>query len=170
MKTLMDPQAASLPTAPTATTVDALISNAAPQDAANLAHRVPPFETTLWTLRVLLLGYRLEADSDVHLILADPSNPLHTIIGEIPASFCTDSSRAPAFSQARESIVAIGAAHSTLRWCEHVGKRWCWLDYRGAHPPLVRISGYGFFDTPHSQTGASSNNAELHPIIKIEAL
>ena len=107
VKALMDPSSSSLPTVLTVTTVDALISIMAPRDATLLTRRVPPVKTTLWTLRALLVGYRLESDSDFHLVLADPSDPPHTMIGEIPAAFCTDSSKAAAFARAREGVVAI---------------------------------------------------------------
>lgn len=37
-------------------------------------------------------------------------------------------------------------------------------------PTSARITGIGFFDRAHGQTGAAPNVIELHPVLKIEWL
>lgn len=159
VKTLMDPGAASLPGAPRDTTIGSLRALPAPRHPEWLAKRLPPLETTLWKLQndARLVGYRIEADSDMHLVLADARTGA-TMIGEIPAPYCTTSPKASLFAAARRAVERIGHHAAT--------RRWWWLDYHGATPPLLgTVEGYGFWDASHDQTGASPNNAELHPVI-----
>jgi len=47
--------------------------------------RVRPVESTVYTLTGTLLRYKEEQDSDYHLVISDGQ---HTMIAEIPASFC----------------------------------------------------------------------------------
>jgi len=42
-----------------------------------------------------------------------------------------------------------------------------WNDGAGAQ---VEITGIGFFDRPHKQTGRAPNNIEIHPILSIRFL
>ena len=150
IKTLMDSEAPSLPTSPTDSTIGALSAYVEPPNPEMLSTRVPPLETTLWRVHASLLGYRVEIDSDLHLVLTDPETG-RTMIGEIPAPFCTNSPRAPLFKTARTSVQKIGHHVAT--------NRWRWLDYHGAAPPSVVVEGYGFFDTRHGQTGMAANES-----------
>jgi len=50
--------------------------------------RVRPVETTVYTLTGTLLRYKEESDSDYHLVISDGQ---HTMIAEIPASYCVGS-------------------------------------------------------------------------------
>ncbi len=34
--------------------------------------------------------------------------------------------------------------------------------------PLVRVTGVGFFDSFHGQTGIAPNGIELHPVLAVE--
>src|SRR5947199_4482630 len=49
-------------------------------------NRVSPYETTQWVLNATLTQYKLESDSDYHLILSDGSG--NTMIAEIPSPNC----------------------------------------------------------------------------------
>src|SRR6476659_10696424 len=69
----------------TNTTIAALRAPAAPSPIpAN--NRVSPWETTQWVLNATLTLYKLESDSDYHLVLQD-ANGL-TLIVEIPSPNC----------------------------------------------------------------------------------
>ena len=69
------------------------------------------------------------------------------MIAEIPASFC-----------------ALGSGHES----DYETAR---ADARGiAVGSLIEITGVGFFDTIHSQTGVARNGFELHPVLRIRAL
>src|SRR6267142_2260024 len=52
-------------------------------------NRVSPYETTQWVLNATLTQYKLEGDSDYHLILSDASG--NTLIAEIPSPSCVGS-------------------------------------------------------------------------------
>jgi len=34
----------------------------------------------------------------------------------------------------------------------------------------MTVTGVGFFDSPHNQTGAAPNEIELHPVLKVGVL
>ena len=53
-------------------------------------NRVQPTETTVFQLQVTLTEYKLEADSDYHLILSDGAG--HTMISEMASPSCVGSS------------------------------------------------------------------------------
>jgi hypothetical protein len=162
VKTLMDPQAAALPSTPVDATVARLAQLQAPANAAALVRRKAPVETTLWRVRARLAGYRIEADGDLHLVLTDPASG-RAMIGEIPAPYCTTSPKGQAFAGARAAVERIGHHRASRKY-------WWWLDYRGATPPLVEVTGYGFWDVPHDQTGAARNAIELHPVLSVRPL
>ncbi|HEX9256161.1 MAG TPA: hypothetical protein VF938_11470, partial [Candidatus Angelobacter sp.] len=70
---------------PTNTTIAALRAPAAPNPIpAN--NRVSPLETTEWVLNATLTQFKLESDSDYHLILQDAGGL--TMIVEIPSPTC----------------------------------------------------------------------------------
>src|SRR5512146_590888 len=49
-------------------------------------NRVAPYETTVWVLDATLTEYKLENDSDYHLVIKDASG--NTMIAEIPDPAC----------------------------------------------------------------------------------
>lgn len=157
VKTLDDSSAAHLSRIPQPSSVDALVQTTVPMAAGR---RRAPMETTLWRLKARLVGYRLEHDSDVHLVLASPQSG-RTMIGEVPAPYCAIR-YAAAFKRARRQVAMIGHHEPGLRW-------W-WLDYRGATPPLVIVTGYGYIDYEHGQTGGADNGVELHPVLDVQLL
>jgi len=57
-----------------------------PQDS-----RSDPVELTVYTLTVALVGAKIESDSDVHLVVADPNDPTATMIVEFPDPLCMES-------------------------------------------------------------------------------
>jgi hypothetical protein len=156
-KTLRDPGAHAINFTLHDTTVAWLDHQHAPADPDAVGHRIAPVETTLWRVRVQLVGYRIEEDGDYHLVLRDPHSG-SSMIGEIPAPYCV-ASRADQYRALRAAVDRIGHHHAT--------RRWWWLDYHGATPPTITISGVGFFDRIHDQDGVAPNGVELHPVLGI---
>ena len=73
----------------TQTTIASLTSLSAPTTLpAN--NRIQPTETTVFQLHATLTEYKLEGDSDYHLVLGDGSG--NTMISEIPSPSCVGSS------------------------------------------------------------------------------
>jgi hypothetical protein len=160
VKTLRDAGVSDINRTSKSATVRELGALDAPSQAS-LSHdgdtRFGPVEITTYRVKALLLGYRLEDDEDLHLVLADPNNPTKTMIAEIPASDCV---RDPAFGaklqKMRNTIVArfgFPGVHTN----------------RLPHPVLASIRGVGFFDITHStpQDGVAPNDIEIHPVLGI---
>src|SRR6266567_2015712 len=76
-------------TSTTQTTIASLTSLSAPSTLpAN--NRIQPTETTVFQLHAMLTQYKLESDSDYHLVINDASGK--TMITEIPNPTCVGSS------------------------------------------------------------------------------
>src|SRR5947209_5679577 len=149
VKTLSDADRDKVHFAPSEVTVGWLASQKPP--AHLLANRrAAPIETQTYKIRALLVGYKLEKDEDFHVVVADIENPSETMIVEIPSPDCVGacaSGHGEEFQKAREVIMGLPEPVS---------------------PVTIVVTGVGFFDFLHGQTGAAPNGIELHPVLKIE--
>jgi hypothetical protein len=116
-----------------------------------LTSRVVPHELTVYAVSGTLTDYRLEADSDYHLVIRDGAG--NTIITEIPCPCCVaDSSPFHAkVIEARRIFDARFTATGT---------------FQSTNVPVV-VKGVGFFDFIHGQRGVAPNGIELHPILEL---
>jgi hypothetical protein len=114
-------------------------------------NRVSPFETTVWVFNATLTQYKLESDSDYHLILSDASG--NTLIAEIPLPACVGSG-SPFLSGITNARTEFNARFTPTS------------SFQTANIP-VRIVGVGMFDFLHGQTGVAPNGIELHPVLDI---
>jgi len=109
--------------------------------------RLAPEELRVYRVRARLLRVKREQDSDLHLLLADATDPEARMIAEIPAPECAEGSRHEGlFRAAREAVLAMNL------------------------PADVEITGVGFFDFLHGQRGAAPNGLELHPVLVVRAI
>ena len=115
-------------------------------------NRILPTETTVYQLQVTLVEYKLETDSDYHLVLSDGNG--HTMIAEIPDPTCVGSGSplAPGITTSRNEFNA--KYHPTS-------------SFQTANVP-VTVTGVGFFDFLHGQTGVAPNGIELHAVQDIQ--
>lgn len=116
--------------------------------------RSAPIETRTWLLRTTLVGFKLERDSDIHLVLRSRAG--RTMIAEIPSPTC-----------AGHSVVLAKIARSRAAFLSHHNLA------DGCFSCLherVQISGVGFFDRYHGQRGIATNGVELHPVLSIRFL
>jgi hypothetical protein len=135
----------------TATTIASLTALQAPGSLpAN--NRVQPTETTVFLVQATLTQYKLESDSDYHLILVDGSG--HTMIAEIPDPSCVGSS-SPLLTSIQKARSEFGAKYTPT------------TSFKTANVP-VTITGVGFFDFLHGQTGVAPNGIELHAVLDIQ--
>ena len=134
----------------TTTTVAALRALTAP-GTLPAANRVQPTESTVFVVNATLTQYKLESDSDYHLVIADASG--NTMIVEIPAPSCVGASSP--FSAAITSTRSKFDAKFTPTG-----------SFQTANIP-VQIKGVGFFDFLHGQTGVAPNGIELHTVLDI---
>jgi hypothetical protein len=135
----------------TQTTIASLISLPTPSTLpAN--NRIQPTETTVFQLYATLTEYKLELDSDYHLILSDGSG--NTMISEMASPACVGSSSLllPGIQNARSEFDARYTPTSS---------------FQTANVP-VTITGVGFFDFLHGQTGVAPNGIELHAVLDIQ--
>lgn len=149
VKTLSDADRDNVHFAPKQVTVGWLASQKPP---AHLPadRRVGPIETQTYKVRGLFVGYKLEEDEDLHVVVADVADPSKTMIVEIPSPDCAGactSGHAEGFRKARAVIMGLPEPVS---------------------PVTIVVTGVGFFDFLHGQTGAAPNGIELHPVLKIE--
>src|SRR5215469_18346331 len=89
VKTGTDPDAGMVNlNAPTNTTVATLRALTTPNPIPS-NNRVSPTETTVWVINGTLTLFKLESDSDYHMVIQDASG--NTMITEIPAPSCVGS-------------------------------------------------------------------------------
>src|SRR5439155_21783243 len=98
---------------------------------------------------------KLEEDRDIHLVIAEPSNPSATMITEFPdADQCSGavaSGSAAEMRTARATLISAFGQPSSSQFTNLTG--------------TVTITGVGFFDFLHGQTGVAPNGIELHPVV-----
>ncbi len=114
-------------------------------------NRISPYETTVWVLNATLVEYKLEDDSDYHLVLSDSSG--NTLIAEIPLPACVGSS-SPFLSKITNARNEFNARFTPTG------------SFQTANIP-VKVTGVGMFDFLHGQTGVAPNGIELHPVLDI---
>ena len=150
VKTGTDSDVALVGLIPVSSSIAALIGIPAPASLPS-SRRIAPTETQAVTLtNVTFVQYKLENDSDYHLVLSDG---LRTMIAEIPAPACVRSGSrfTGAISSARAAFDARFRATGS---------------FQTANIP-VTITGVPFFDINHGQTGRAPNAIEIHPILSI---
>jgi len=95
---------------------------------------------------------KLEDDEDFHLVVADPHHRSRTMIVEFPSANCTRHSiKRKQMRRARAAFVRACGYPSSSYFTRLRGK--------------ATISGVGFFDFYHGQTGVAPNAIELHPVL-----
>jgi hypothetical protein len=114
-------------------------------------NRIQPQETTVYSIDAILIEYKLETDSDYHLVIQDGAG--NTMITEIPD---------PACAAASLFLSSIQSARN-----EFDSKFLATGSFKTTNVP-VRVRGIGFFDYLHGQTGVAPNGIELHPVLDVQ--
>ncbi len=117
------------------------------------SNRVQPTETTVFVLNATLTVYKIEQDSDYHLVLTDGQG--HTMITEIPDPACVGSG-SPLLNRIRNARSEFDARFSNVTG-----------SFQTANVP-VQVTGVGFFDFLHGQTGVAPNGVELHAVLDVQ--
>jgi hypothetical protein len=114
--------------------------------------RFAPTENTVFVVNATLTDYKLESDSDYHLVIMDDQG--NAMIAEIPSPSCVDPSSpfAAQITNARSQLDGTLSVSSS---------------FQTANVP-VQITGVGFFDFFHNQHGVAPNVIELHPVLDIQ--
>jgi Lamin Tail Domain/Calx-beta domain/Domain of unknown function (DUF4214) len=114
--------------------------------------RISPYETTLWVVNATLAQYKREEDLDYHLVLRDEAG--NTMIAEVAQPSCV------AAGDAFAARIADARAKFDARLPDAT------TTFKTADLP-VQVTGVGFFDILHGQTGVAPNGVELHPVLDI---
>jgi hypothetical protein len=121
--------------------------------------RIDGMETTNYRVRARLIEFKLEEDKDIHLVIGLPSSPEKTMIVEFPDITCPGARRSPKKTQmarARSALVAACGQPSSSSFHQLQG--------------TATVTGVGFFDILHGQTGVAPNGIELHPVLRLAKL
>ena len=112
--------------------------------------RVQPTEITDFVIDATLVEYKLENDSDYHLVIKDAAG--NTMIAEIPDPACV--SGGPFANLIKSTRQQFDSKYSAT------------TSFQTANIP-VRLTGVAFFDFQHGQTGVAPNGIELHPLLNV---
>jgi len=151
VKTGTDPDAGLVNLSSSSSTTIATMRSWTAPNPIPANNRVSPFETTQWVLNATLTQYKLESDSDYHVVISDASG--NTMITEIPSPNCVGSG----------SPFAAGIQNARN---EFDAKLTATTSFQTANIP-VQIRGVGMFDFLHGQTGVAPNGIEIHPVLDI---
>ena len=152
VKTGTDPDAGKITLqSTTSTTIAALDALPAPSSLPSNS-RVAPTETTVFKVSATLTKYKLEADSDYHLVMSDGAG--HTMISEIPDPTCVGTS-SPLRTSIQKSRTAFNARYTPTG------------SFHTVNVPIT-VTGVGFFDFQHGQTGVAPNGIELHAVLDVQ--
>ena len=143
---------------PVAITVAALRTiHAPPRDSLPAFGRYGTVERTVYVVRAIIIGWKVEADSDLHMVIADPGKPKATMIIEVPNVHCSQMCNSPAIAavaSARAIVIAtLGRPSARYR--------------QFPIPRRATIIGVGFLDYIHGQRGVAPNGVELHPVLAV---
>lgn len=156
VKTATDPAAGQINLTPVVTTIAAL--DALPVQSNADGSRVAGPEETVYQITGTLTGVKQEADSDFHLVMTD--GPA-TMIVEIPdAPACT---QPPATSGV--SVLEQQIEQARTAFIQEFGQPTTTGFTTIGHQ--VTVTGVGFYDRLHGQTGVAPNGFELHPVLSI---
>jgi hypothetical protein len=135
------------------TTIQHLRSLMAPSSFAGFQRRrFRGAERHTWQLdRVRLTAYRIEDDSDIHLVIRNAAGK--TMIAEIPNPGCVSRKSLWRSQIAASRKTFMARDHATTSW-KHVNQR-------------ITLRGLGFFDEVHDVTGQAPNGIELHPVTRV---
>lgn len=160
VKTLTDPAAGNVNLQPQASTVAELIALAPP----NLPTARVAQEFSTYQLTGNITFVKLEADSDVHMVLQDDAG--NTMICEAVSPGCAQNSSV--IDQIKAVRQAVEAQFPSVANGVVSVQAGVIQPQQLANPVPVTVSGVAFFDHPHGQMGVAPNAIELHPLLSFQ--
>ncbi|PYS20718.1 MAG: hypothetical protein DMF72_20235 [Acidobacteria bacterium] len=107
--------------------------------------------------------YKKEADVDYHIVLTDDTG--HTMVAEIPSPACILAQNP---SGPGRVLVSSPFTQGIMDSRAKFDSRFTATSFFQTANVPVRVTGVGFFDFIHGQTGVAPNGIELHPILSID--
>ena len=111
-------------------------------------------EDTVYSLDVHLLKCVFESDQDIHVVISTVGNTTETMVAEIVNPECpniVNTSRYAEFKALRDWFISTFAPTTSFKTIN----------------ADVHLTGVGFFDFLHGQTGIPPNGREIHPILSM---
>lgn len=133
---------------PVPTTISQMTSFTPPSSLPQNS-RVAPVETHDFQVSGILTQYKIEDDQDVHLVIYSGKDHM---IAEIPSPSC-------AVGSTWLSLITLARTQFDKNFAPSTA-------WKHVSIP-VTITGVGFFDDIHGQTGVAANGIELHPVIDL---
>lgn len=156
VKTLQDSGASRVNFNPVTSTVERL-RRMAPPGVGTHSPRLPG-EFRTYRLRVRLRSFKFEDDSDIHLVVASPTDATKTMIVELPNPGCNrhaGATRRRRMAAARSALLSACGRPKDARFRLLTG--------------TATITGVAFFDILHGQRGVAPNGIELHPLLSFRS-
>ena len=108
-------------------------------------------------VKAKVVGIKKMADRDFHLVISSPHDASLTMITELGDPECAkaaSSREVLRIRKARQAFVSLlGAPRLYFTRTDAV--------------EMVEVTGIGFFDRVHGQTGQAANGIELHPVLDL---
>jgi hypothetical protein len=158
VKTLSDKRERLVEFKPRGSSVQSLREKPSPGVGSHTP-RLKGVERKTYWVRAQLVEMKLEDDHDIHLVIATPGSSSETMIVEFPDTTCPGARRSPkkaAMARARAALVADCGEPSSSSFHRLQG--------------TATVTGVGFWDVPHGQTGVAPNAIELHPVLRLSSL
>lgn len=157
VKTLADQDISQVNFQPVSTTIEELTKLARPS-AIPGSDRLES-ERKAYSVIGRLTTVKLEMDGDYHLVLQGDTG--QTLVAEIPSPSCYSGNSTDVRSEFQTAREVIDGAflHGERRGLSRI-----------ASDAKVEVTGVGFFDFIHGQTGMAPNGFELHPVLSIRLL
>ena len=163
VKTLSDAAAKDVSHKATTTTVDELIGKTEPEHVPGDVPRQHDFgevEFSSYRVTAHLDGWKISADdSDIHLVILD-ADSRESMIVEFPDTACI-----PAGASDKDRARIEKARAAIVEACSSVKLSTTFRRLLGT----ATITGVGFFDKKHHQTGLADNGIELHPAMAFKS-
>ena len=158
VKTLTDPAVSRIAFADVKrTTVEAMRHLKVPLRLKATSSRRVGAERTVYRVTANLEAMKREDDSDIHLVVTDPTHGGSMIV-EFPASTC--------------DVGASSTLRARMTKARNDLAKACGGEARSAFVQLsgtATITGVGFFDLIHGQAGVAPNGIELHPALSFSS-
>jgi hypothetical protein len=152
VKTLSDPARRSVDFHAQLGKVARLRKLEAPGTLSTDTPRQAGIEKQVYRVRAQVVTAIIEDDSDIHLVIATRGHRKQSMIVELPDPACVDSRfKRAEIRNARSAMLSNCGPISFSSFTDLKGK--------------VVVSGVGFWDEIHGQTGVAPNGIELHPVL-----
>jgi Secretion system C-terminal sorting domain len=109
-------------------------------------------EDTLYSLDCIMYKYKLEADNDIHIVICAVNDASQTMVAEIVNADCPGIINTSRYS----------ALKNLRTWFDSTYHPTTSFTNTNIH---IKLTGIGFYDFLHGQTGIPPNGREIHPIL-----